>query len=83
MLAECVIHASKLSWALPVTLVKKNDGSICFCMDFRITNTITQRDMHLLLNISDIFDNFGILVKIFSSFKSGYWRNPMHAEAKV
>src|SRR5258706_9557174 len=38
------IHPSKSPWGSPVLFIKKKDGSLCLCMDFRALNRVTEKD---------------------------------------
>ena len=78
MLASDVIRPSNSPWALPVVMVKKKDGSLRFCADFRQLNAATVKDAHPLPRIDDLLDALrgG---RWFSTLdlKSGYWQVPI------
>jgi len=42
---------------VPVLFVKKKDGSLCLCVDFRSLNCISKKDCYPLLLISDLLDS--------------------------
>ena len=54
-----VSPSSVSSWASPVVLVPKKDGTTQFCVDFRRLNTITKKDVYPLPRIEDILDTLG------------------------
>ena len=58
MLASDVIRPSNSPWVSPVVMVKKKDGSLCFCVDFRQLNAATVKDAHPLPRIDDLLDAY-------------------------
>lgn len=75
MLHDDVIQPSKSPWESPVVLVRKEDGTLRFCIDYRKLNTITKKDVYPLPRIYDTLDR-GHGAKYFSSMdlKTGYWQ---------
>jgi len=56
MQEDNVIQTSESPWASPVVLVRKRDGSLHFCMDYRALNSVTKPDLFPLPRISDLLD---------------------------
>ena len=56
MLDRGVIEPCQSSWASPVVLVTKKDGTTCFFVDYRKLNDVTRKDAYPLLRIDDTLD---------------------------
>ena len=75
MLASNVIRPLNSPWASPVVMVRKKDGSLRFCIDFRQLNVATIKDARPLPRVDDLLDALHG-AKWFSTLdlKSGYWQ---------
>ena len=51
MLDSGAIHPSQSTWCNAVVLVRKKDGSLCFCLDFGHLNAHTKKDLYPLPRI--------------------------------
>ncbi|KAJ8412543.1 hypothetical protein AAFF_G00128790 [Aldrovandia affinis] len=56
MAATGVIEPSDSPWAAPAFLVKNNDNSWRFCMDYRCLNAVTKKDSYPLPHINNALD---------------------------
>ena len=75
MLDIGAIRRSNSPWASPVVLVRKKDGSLRFCIDFRKLNTRTLKDAYSLPRIEDALESLnGACIFTSLNFKSGYWQ---------
>jgi hypothetical protein len=50
------IHPSVSPWGAPVLFVKKKDGTLRLCIDFRQLNKVTVKNKYPLSRIDDLFD---------------------------
>ena len=67
------IRPSVSPWGAPVLFVKKKDGSLRLCVDYRELNKVTIRNKYPLPRIDDLFDQLQGS-KVFSKIdlQSGY-----------
>ena len=75
MLAAGVIEPSQSEWASAPVLVRKKDGSLRYCVDFRDLNARTVRDVFPLPLIDECLDTLAG-TQYFSTLDmaSGYWQ---------
>ena len=78
-----VIEPSESPWAAPVVLVRKKDGTLRYCIDYRRLNQVTVKDSYPLPNMQDCLDSLDG-ARYFSSIDlcSGYWQVQLSEDAK-
>ena len=77
-----IIQPSNSPWASPVVLVRKKDGSLRLCIDYRKLNSVTKCDAFPMPRIDDLLDVLG-QSKYFTTLdlKSGYWQVKVHPDS--
>ena len=83
MLDAGVVRPSNSPWCNAVVLVRKKDGSLRFCIDFRRLNALTIKDSHPLPCICETLESLARAAH-YSTFdlNSGFWQVPMDEESK-
>src|SRR5438128_3511363 len=74
LLDKGYIKPSTSPWGSPVLFVKKKDGTMRMCIDYRSLNAITIKNKYTLPRIEDLFDQLKG-AKFFSKIdlRSGYY----------
>jgi hypothetical protein len=68
-----LIRPSVSPWGAPVIFVKKKDGSLQLCIDYRDLNRATVKNRYPMLRIDDLFDQMkGAVVFSKIDLRSGY-----------
>lgn len=75
LLEAGAIRPSASPWGSPVLFVRKPDGSLRFCVDYRALNARTIKDRYPLPRAEDLMDQLRD-ARYFTSLdlRSGYWQ---------
>ena len=83
MLEAGAIYPSQSPWFNAVVLVRKKDGTLCFCVVFGCLNTQTKKDLYPLPRIQEALESMVGLAHFLSmDFKSGFWQIKMAPESQ-
>ena len=82
MLDGGAIRPSQSPWCNAVVLVRKKDGSLRFCIDFRCLNAKTKKDSYPLPRMQETMESM-VGTQYFScmDLKSGFWQVKMSEKA--
>ena len=75
LLDKGFIRPSVSPWGAPILFVKKKDGTLRMCINYRQINKVTVKNKYPLLRIEDLFDQLkgaGVFSKI--DLRSGYYQ---------
>ena len=79
LLDKKFIRPSYSPWGAPVLFVKKKDGSMRMCIDYRELNKVTIKNKYPLPRIDDLFDQLrGITVFLKIDLRSDYYQLKVH-----
>ena len=83
LLSLNIIENSKSPWSFPIVPVRKKDGSVRLCVDYRKLNAITKADRHPMPNITnEIFRLHGSRYFTSLDLRKGYYQHPLHEGSK-
>lgn len=75
LLDKKLIRPSISSWGAPVLFVKKRDGTMRLCIDYRMLNKVNIKNRYPLPRIDDLFDQMrGASVFSKIDLRSGYYQ---------
>jgi hypothetical protein len=81
LLEKKCIRPSVSPWGAPVLLVKKKEGSMRLCIDYRLLNKVTIKNKYPLPRINDLMDQLvGACVFGKIDLRSGYHQIRVKAE---
>ncbi|KAE9121933.1 hypothetical protein PF010_g6927 [Phytophthora fragariae] len=75
MLDAGVIEEGNGAWGFLVVLVRKKDGEVRFCVDYRALNKFTKKDVYPLPRIDETLEALGD-AQLFTTLdlRAGYWQ---------
>ena len=78
-----IIEPSASPWSSPVVPIRKKDGSIRLCVDYRALNRITKPDKFPMPNLTDsIFGLHGVKYFTKLDLVRGYYQIPLNDDSK-
>lgn len=81
MLESDVTEPTSLEWGFPVVLVPKKDGTLQFCVHYRLLNGVSKKDSDLLPRMDEYIDSrreSNVISTLDSN--AGYWEVMIAAE---
>ena len=83
MLDGSAIRPSQSPWCNAVVLVRKKDGSLRFCIDFRRLNAWTKKDAYPLPHMQETMESMvGARHLSCMDLKTGFWQVQMDEESR-
>ena len=79
-----IIERLTSEWAASIVLVKKKDGTLRTCVDYRRLNALWQADANPMPRVDDLIDRLGD-AKFISTLdlSRGYWQVPVSKDAQA
>ena len=84
MIESGIIEPSHSEWSSPIVVVKKKDGNIRICIDYRRLNSATPVDPYPMPRPDELIDKLGRAKYItILDLSKGYWQVPMKEEDRA
>jgi hypothetical protein len=84
MLDQQIIRPSQSQWSSPVVLVRKKNGKLRFCVDYRKLNNVTKKDRYPLPRIDELLESLSEASWYTTlDLASGYWQLKVREEDKA
>ena len=81
LMSKGFVRPSTSPWGASILFVKKNDGSLRLCIDYRELNKVTIRNQYPFPRIDDLFDQLqGARVFLKIDLRSGYHQLKIRSE---
>ena len=81
MLEAGMIEPSSSEWSSPIVLVKKKDGTLRICVNYRRLNSVSMSDAYPMPRIDDLIDQLEKARYITTlDLTKGYWQVPVAEE---
>ena len=78
MLDAGIVVPSDSPWTSPIVPVKKKDGSIRLCIDYRKLNEVTEEDRYQMPRVDDLIERIGSALFITTiDLTKGYYQVPL------
>ena len=78
MISSEIIEPAASEWSVPIVLVKKGDGSLRLCVDYRQLNQVSVSDAYPMPRVDDLIDRVGKSTYISTlDLTRGYWQVPV------
>lgn len=81
MLESDVTEPTSLEWGFPVVLVPKKDGTLRFCVHYRLLNVVSKKDSYILPRMDEYIDSrreSNVVSTV--ECNAGYWQVMIAAE---
>ena len=82
MLEEGIIESSNSEWSSPIIPVKKKDGSLCLCIDYRRLKSVLESDAYPSRVWMTLPTNLEGIITSTLDLTRGYWQVPVSEDVK-
>ena len=83
LLSNDIIEPSKSPWSSPIVVLRKPDGGIRMCIDYRQLNTVTKNDKFPIPNLtSSVYSLKGVKYFTCLDLVQGYYQLSIHSDSR-